>query len=67
MSLFSDFPTPHHPDGWLENAFVQMGQPADMAAQRQQTDDLEPHHDGHGVERELQFDDLGARETQAMG
>jgi len=47
---------------------LQMGQLGDGALQRQQTDHLPGERwDAHGVERELQFADLGTHEIQAMG
>lgn len=47
---------------------LQMGQLGDGALQRQQTDHLpNGRRDAHGVERELQFADLGTREMQARG
>ena len=66
---FSMNPYSHHVEAaWPEtNAFVQMGQPTDTSGQRQQTDDLPRYHDSHGIERELQFSDLGCRESQPMG
>lgn len=63
----SSYQRSHHLEGWAETSFtLQMGQ-ADHAAQRQQTDELSHFHDGHGVERELQFCDLGFCEAQLMG
>lgn len=65
---FSAFASSHHLEAWPELASFQMGQPSDRVEQRQQTDDLRSlYGDGHGVERELQFSDLGCRQTQAMG
>lgn len=58
----------HHFEALPEQPIVQMGQPTDLAFQRQQTDHWASNwSDGHGVERELQFADLEYRVPQAMG
>lgn len=65
---FSAFSSSHHLEAWPELPSFQMGQPYDVIQQRQQTDDLPSYYgDSHGVERELQFSDLGCRQIQAMG
>lgn len=65
---FSAFSSSHHLEAWPDSPTCQMGQPSDLLQQRQQTDDLPSlYSDGHGVERELQFCDLGCRQVQAVG
>lgn len=65
---FSAFSSSHHLESWPQAPSFQMGQTLDVAHQHQQMDDLPAYHgDSHGVERELQFSDLGCRHAQAMG
>ena len=58
----------HHMEAWPEAPLLQMGQPVGAMDQRQQSDRIEPYQgDSHGVERELQFADVGLPQLQALG
>ena len=65
--LLSSYQNSFDHQTWPQASFLQMGQPADLAWQRQQTDNLQTA-DSHGPERELQFCDfLECRRHQAVG
>ena len=67
--MFSyQLPISHHLEDGNGAPFLQMGQPAGITSQRQQTDDLRAwRNDSHGLKRELQFTDLDDKDVQAMG
>lgn len=67
--MFFDDARSHHLESWTLGSRMQMGQPSSRADQRQQTDNLPGHDraDMHGLEREIQFDDMYVREIQAVG